>query len=49
MRKIDPRLVLAIVAAGLVMALWLEPSAQPGACFCFLLPLPTEPIGDKTP
>ncbi|NCU64865.1 histidine kinase [Acidovorax sp. 210-6] len=29
--------------------LWLEPSAQPGACFCFWLPLPTEPIGDKTP
>jgi Na+/proline symporter/nitrogen-specific signal transduction histidine kinase len=29
--------------------LWLEPSVQPGACFCFWLPLPTEPIGDKTP
>ncbi len=29
--------------------LWLEPSAQPGACFCFWLPLPTEPIGDKNP
>ena len=29
--------------------LWLEPTAQPGACFCFWLPLPKSPIGDKTP
>ena len=29
--------------------LWLEPTAQPGACFCFWLPLPKAPIGDKTP